>query len=207
MRRHFAMCGGILIMGLGVALSKLSLMGNDPTSAMVMAINEHVGVDFSILMIAANSLMFLLELCFGRNLVGAGTFVNWLGVGPLTTLYSGWITAHWDIPQEVVPRLLLMAAGVLLLSLSASLYQTAGLGVSPYDSLSIMLTARFSIPYFWCRIFTDSICTAVTFVLGGILGPGTLISALGLGPFISFFDRYISHKVCGVQKGQTQARG
>ena len=39
-RRCAVMVCGIVIMGIGVCLFRLSLMGNDPSSAMVMAIGS-----------------------------------------------------------------------------------------------------------------------------------------------------------------------
>ena len=197
-RRAAVMVLGILIMGLGVALFKLSFMGNDPNSAMVMAAADRLGVDFSVALIVENSLVFIVELLLGRKYIGLGTFVNWFGVGPLTTLYLGLIQSRWQVPQTIPARLLLMTAGVLVLSLSASLYQTANLGIAPYDALSVVMKDRLPLPYFWCRILTDSVCAAAAFLLGGIVGLGTLVCALGLGPFIAFFNRRVSQKLCGM---------
>lgn len=196
-RRAAVMVLGILIMGLGVALFKLSFMGNDPNSAMVMAAADRLGVDFSVALIVENSLVFIVELLLGRKYIGLGTFVNWFGVGPLTTLYLGLIQSRWQVPQTI-PARLLMTAGVLVLSLSASLYQTANLGIAPYDALSVVMKDRLPLPYFWCRILTDSVCAAAAFLLGGIVGLGTLVCALGLGPFIAFFNRRVSQKLCGM---------
>ena len=42
----------------------------------------------------------------------------------------------------------------------------------------------------------DAACMAVCLLL--VIGIGTLICALGLGPFITFFDRLISRKLCGL---------
>ena len=197
-RRAAVMVLGILIMGLGVALFKLSFMGNDPNSAMVMAAADRLGVDFSVALIVENSLVFIVELLLGRKYIGLGTFVNCFGVGPLTTLYLGLIQSRWQVPQTIPARLLLMTAGVLVLSLSASLYQTANLGIAPYDALSVVMKDRLPLPYFWCRILTDSVCAAAAFLLGGIVGLGTLVCALGLGPFIAFFNRRVSQKLCGM---------
>ena len=199
-RRLLVMCGGILLMGLGIALFKLSLMGNDPATAPPIAVSDRIPLSFAGTMLFVNGLWFVLELLFGRHYIGIGTFVNWLGLGYLTTAYTDLITAHWSIPEGFLPRLLIMCAGVLVLSLAASLYQTADLGISPYDSLSLMLSRRFPVPYFWCRIFTDSACTVGAFALGGIIGPGTLVCSLGLGPFISFFNVHVSQKLCGARK-------
>lgn len=198
-RRLLGLCAGILTMGLGIALFKLSLMGNDPATALPIAISDRIPLSFANTMLLVNGLWFVAELLFGRHYIGIGTFVNWLGLGYLTTMYTDFITARWAIPEGWMPRLLIMGAGVLVLSLAASLYQTADLGISPYDSLSLMLSRRFLIPYFWCRIFTDSACTIGAFLLGGIIGPGTLVCSLGLGPFISFFNTHVSQKLCGTE--------
>jgi uncharacterized membrane protein YczE len=77
-----------------------------------------------------------------------------------------------------------------------SMYQTPNVGVSPYDSLSIIMTKRIpKISYFWNRIFTDAVCALVCFLAGGIVGLGTLVSALGLGPVIDFFNVHFTRKL------------
>ena len=50
-------------------------------------------------------------------------------------------------------------------------------------------------PYFGCRIFTDALSALLCWLLGGLVGLGTLICAFCLGPFIQFFDRTFSQKV------------
>lgn len=199
-RRCAVMVGGNLIIGLGVALFKLSAMGNDPFSAMSMAVSAKLGVDFSIAYIGASALCFIVELLFGRGYIGIGTIVNWYGVGFVTTFCLNLITKYWEIPQSLPVHLLIMASGMLVLSLGASMYQTADLGISPYDALALIFEKRTPIPYFWCRICTDSVCAALAFFLGGLVGLGTLVCALGLGPFITFFNRHVSQKLCGENK-------
>ena len=54
LRRVLVMCLGIVIMGLGISLFKISLMGNDPSSAMVMALGDRLGIDFSVMLIIMN---------------------------------------------------------------------------------------------------------------------------------------------------------
>ena len=86
----------------------------------------------------------------------------------------------------------MLCVGVLVLSLACALYQTADLGIAPYDALSLTLAGKTRIRYFWCRILTDSICVVAAFALGGIIGAGTLVCALGLGPFIQWFSLHIA---------------
>ena len=86
-------------------------------------------------------------------------------------------------------------SAVLVTALGASLYQTADLGIAPYDYLSLGLRDYTPCPYFGCRIFTDALSALLCWLLGGLVGLGTLICAFCLGPFIQFFDRTFSQKV------------
>jgi len=193
-RRFTVMLVGIAIMGIGVALFKLSLMGNDSYTALTIAIGDRLGINFSLVLLAVNCLIFLLEWRFGKELIGSGTFVNWLFVGPLASLCEKAVRSVWS-PAGIWARLWLMLIGVAVLSLACALYQTADLGVSPYDSLSIILSRRSGQSYSRCRMLIDFLCVFAAFLLGGLIGMGTLICAVGLGPFIAFFSAKVARRL------------
>lgn len=195
-KRLIVMIAGLVIMGLGIATFKVSMMGNDPHTAMVMSMGNRLGVDFSMVLIVVNSIWFVAEILFGRRYIGVGTFANWFGVGSLASLWISLINRCLTVPDGLLPKLSVMFVGVLILSLGASMYQTSDLGIAPYDVISIILSERLPVPYFWCRVFTDSFCALSAFVLGGLVGLGTLVCALGLGPFIVFFNHHVSEKIC-----------
>ena len=192
LRRIIGMALGIIILSLGLVLFKLSLMGNGPSTSMIIAIADRIAVDFGIVMVIFNCLFFAAEWIWGRELIGIGTFVNWFFVGPLASLYERIIRSVLDVPEAFLPRLLLMAAGILVLSLAGALYQTADVGISPYDSLSIIISRKTDRQYFWCRILTDGISVLTAWLLGGIVGIGTLICAFGLGPFVQYFSNHLA---------------
>ncbi len=194
-RRTFVvMLAGIGIMGIGVALFKLSLMGNDPHTALMIAIGNRLGVDFSIVLFLVNCLWFFAEWSSGRELIGIGTFINWLFVGPLASLCEKAVRSVCGVSLETDARIWLMVAGVVTLSLACALYQTADMGVAPYDALSIILSRKSRRPYLRCRMLTDSLCALIAFLLGGLIGVGTLVCALGLGPFITFFSEKVARR-------------
>lgn len=190
------MCVGNLLIGVGIALFSASRMGNDPNSAFVMSLTGYVPLTYSVLLIIINSLYFCVQFLWGKMYIGIGTIINWVFVGIIAEKTLSAFSYFCGSPEAFLIRLLLMLFGVLILSLGASLYQTADLGISPYDSLSIMMADRLPLPYFWCRILTDSICSVVAFLCRGPIGLGTLLCAVGLGPFIHFFDEHISKKLC-----------
>ena len=76
------------------------------------------------------------------------------------------------------------------------MYQLPDVGVSPYDSLSLIMAKRIKrMPYFWCRMITDGVCALICFVTGGLVGIGTLVAAFGFGPFIQFFNIHFTEKL------------
>ena len=105
------------------------------------------------------------------------------------------IHAHFGDAPSLAVQLAWVIAAVLVTALGASLYQTADLGIAPYDYLSLGLRDYTPCPYFGCRIFTDALSALLCWLLGGLVGLGTLICAFCLGPFIQFFDRTFSQKV------------
>ena len=92
-------------------------------------------------------------------------------------------------------QLLWVALAVPVTALGASLYQTADLGIAPYDYLSLGLRDYTPFPYFGCRVFTDALCALICWLLGGLVGIGTLICAFCLGPFIQFFNGLVSERL------------
>lgn len=194
-RRIVGMVVGIVIIGLGIALFKQSHLGNDSISALNMRLAEKMGISLGVQNLCTNILFFLLEVWVGRQYIGLGTFVNGIGVGFIVTFFYDPIAAYFGPAGSFPEQLLWVALAVPVTALGASLYQTADLGIAPYDSLALELRDHTPVPYFGCRVFTDALCALITWVLGGLVGLGTLICAFCLGPFIQFFNGHISEKV------------
>ena len=199
MRRAAVMLLGNFFIGVGTALFKVSLTGTGPCVALILAISERSGVGYSSVFLVCCAFFLALEFLFGRNFIGLGTLVNWLGVGFVSEYFINLLERSEAVPDNFAAHLLLMLVGVLALSLGCSMYQTSNLGIAPYDSMSIIISGRFRYRYFWCRMFTDALCVGAALLLGGIVGLGTLMCVLGIGPFISFFNVHISERLCGLR--------
>lgn len=192
---------GNVIIGLGVAGLKLSLMGNDPYTAMVLALSDVTGMRIGHFQLLLNLLIFIVQLIWGRKYIGLGTLVNMCLLGYLLEFWT-WVlngTIGGAEGYGIIYSLIYMALSLICIALGLSMYQTAGLGVSPYDYLALGMTERFKPPYFVNRVITDATCVAVIVVVvilkllplsGSHLGIGTVICAFCFGPVIHFFDRF-----------------
>ena len=169
--------------------------GNDSISALNLRLAELVGLPFSIENVLMNLFLFVPQLIWGRRYIGLGTIINSFCIGFIVTLTNNAMAAVFGSADTLPAQLFWVAVGVLVVAFGCSLYQTADLGVAPYDALSLMMSDRLPLPYFGCRVFTDALCALLAYLLGGLIGLGTLICAFGLGPFVQFFTKHFSEKV------------
>lgn len=187
---------GNIFLGMGISIYKFAGLGNDPFSGMVMALSDVIGMPYANFLVIINIFIFLLEFLFGKEFIGAGTLVNAFFLGYIVTFFYNLWLHFFALPQMIIIKILIMLVGTIVTGFGVSMYQTPNAGVSPYDSMSVIMAKRIpKISYFWHRITTDAFCALVCFLTGGIVGLGTLVSALGLGPVINFFNVHFTRKL------------
>lgn len=194
-KQFVGMLLGNIILGLGIAIFKFSGLGNDPFSAMMMGLADLTPISYALLTALLNTLIFLVELIFGRHYIGFGTLVNWVLLAYFVTFFYNTLTSFVAAPDQLPIQFICMILGVIVVSFGVSLYQASDSGVAPYDSVSIIMADRLPVPYFFCRLATDIVCAGVCFLAGGLLGIGTIVCALCLGPFVHFFNQKITYRV------------
>ena len=187
---------GIVLLALGISIFKLSLLGNDPYTGMLFAISDVTGFPYAWLQVVMGAVFFIFQVMFGRHLIGFGTIYNAFFIGFIVDFFNRLIEHNIGELSGLPIRVLALFIGLLICSLGISMYQQADLGVSPYDASSLILAEmQNKFPYFWCRIFTDAICAIVCFLFGGIVGLGTVVTAFGFGPFVTFYNHLVSDRI------------
>lgn len=187
---------GNIILGLGIAIFKLSGLGNDPFSGMAMALAECVGIEYARFVILMNIGFFIIEIIWGRKLIGLGTIVNALLLGYIVTFFYNLITSVIDAPQQMAMRVLTVCIGVIITSLGISMYQLPKQGVAPYDSISLIMTERWpKIPYFWCRVSNDAISALVCYLAERNRGAWNFSQRIWIWTICTVFDTHFTSKV------------
>ncbi len=193
-KRRLVICSiGEVVMSLGIAVFSIAAMGVDPYNGMGMSVAVLIPfLSYSLFMVILNLLLLCFQIWKKRNTIGYGTVINAFLTGYLVTFFSKVIETCFGVPTGFPVRLVLVLFSVILTSLGVAMYMGPECGVAPYDFLAIYLEQRFSLPYFPCRMLTDGFCVLVSLLCGGLIGLGTLLCALGLGPFIQFFrNRFV----------------
>ncbi len=194
-KRMIIMIMSILLMGFSVSIFSYSGMGVDPFTALNMSISAKLGISFGFFQMCVNGIVLILIAFVSKKLINLGTIFNMVGVGYVCEFFTNIYATVLPQEKSLALRLVCMALGIFLLSLSASLYFNCNLGVSPYDALGFVMEENIKLKYKWSRVITDLICTLVAFILGGPIGIGTVVTAFFMGPVIAFCDVNISKKV------------
>lgn len=192
---------GNIILGLGIAILRFSMMGNDPYTASTLAISDGLHVGLGNYQLVLNIVLLVIQLIWGRAYLGFGTIINMCLLGYIVQFFSFMIDGVCGTMdgKSIIMKLVVMFLSFIVLTFGLSMYQVADLGVAPYDFLSLGMTKKLPIPYFVNRVITDLVCVMVIVlaVFGGLigwenshLGVGTVLAAFCLGPFINFFNKY-----------------
>lgn len=192
---------------LGLCILRLSCMGSEPLTGLCFGLHERFGVSMTLCVGALNALLLLLDLLFYRESLGFGTLAGLFIVGFFADFWQ-WVLGdilgvlfRFSGMEQLLLRLVLLAVGITIAVVSCSFYLAAQMGMAPYDSVGYLVqkwTAGRA-PFKCVRVVQDSLCVIVTLIIAApqgtqwqIVGVGTVIMALGLGPALTFLQGKIA---------------
>ena len=191
-KRIIGMLFGNLLLGIAIGVLRIAELGTDPFATMNLGVSSTLGLSFGFYSVLFNLLLFIFLFINSRELIGFGTFINMFLLGYTADLivYLFQAMAIGEIGLGI--RFLLLFVGVFISSTGLSLYVTANLGVSPYDALPLMMQEMTNnrIPFGIARLIVDATAVLIGYFFGAVVGVGTLVVAVSLGPLVSVFNKY-----------------
>ena len=168
---------GLFLYGIGIALIVRAAIGVAPWDVLAQGIDNHTHLGFGLITILLSGVVLLLWIPI-RQKPGAGTLLNALLIGPSADV------GLWLIPADLDlwARILLFAAGLLLIAVATGLYIGAHFGPGPRDGLMTGLHQRTGWKIWIVRTGIEVIVLGIGWVLGGNVGIGTVLFAVLIGP-------------------------
>ena len=169
---------GQTICGLGIASMVTADLGLGPWDVLHQGLARLTGASIGLMSIVTGILVLTAWLPL-RERPGLGTLTNVVVIGVVIDVALLWL----ETPAGLLPRTLMMLAGPLLFGVGSGFYLGAGLGSGPRDGVMTGL-ARRGWPVGVARTTIEVTVLAVGWLLGGTVGVGTLVFALGIGPLV-----------------------
>lgn len=172
---------GLCFLGGGIALTLRARLGVSPWDVLHQGIAARLGVSFGLVVIGLGLFVLLLWIPM-RQRLGLGTIVNTLTVGLITDAVLARVPGQHNAGAQWA----MLIGGVVSIALGVGLYIGAGLGPGPRDGLMTGIAAR-GVPIWLVRTGLELGALVVGWALGGDVGIGTLVFAVGIGPLGHWF--------------------
>jgi uncharacterized membrane protein YczE len=168
---------GLFLFGFAAAMMLKAGLGVDPWTVFAEGLHLTWGWGFGWIVVLSSGVVLLLWIPL-RQRPGLGTIFNALLVGPSMEVGLALV----DVPELLVHKIVLFAAGLLMMGIASGFYIGAGFGPGPRDGLMVGINARFGWPLWVARTTVEIVVLAIGWSLGGSVGAGTVVFALLIGP-------------------------
>jgi uncharacterized membrane protein YczE len=174
---------GLAFFGLGITLFLRANLGLAPWDIFHKGLSEKFDISIGLVIEGVGLLLLLLWIPL-RQRPGVGTILNAIEIGLVVNLTQPIIGE----PDQLIIRVLMVIAGVIVIGLGSALYIGAGLGSGPRDGLMLGLSKRSiagrQISIRVARTVVEISVMVAGLFLGGSIGIGTLIFMFGIGPLV-----------------------
>lgn len=183
---------GLLLFAFGIFATLQANIGAAPWDAFHQGLALKMNLTFGQASIIVGATIVVINIFF-KEKIGIGTLLNILIIGLLIDLF-------YQI--NLLPKMThlasgigLMVLGMVIIAFATYYYIDAGLGIGPRDGLMVIMVKLTNKPVGLIRLLIESSVLLVGYLLGGQVGIGTIILALGMGPIIQIVFGLLNFKI------------
>jgi len=171
---------GLVIFGIGEALLVTAGVGVSPWTVFAEGVTNITGwsLGFATFIISACVLVLWIPL---KRTPGMGTILNAI----IIALVLEYLLPYLPTFESYVANAVLALTGVFVTGFGGAIYLIANLGPGPRDGLMTGLQAVTRQPIALVRTVLELTVVAIGWALGGTVGLGTVLFALGIGPAVA----------------------
>lgn len=178
---------GLFVFALSAVLMIKADLGVGPWDVFHLGLARLLGRPYGQMSILVGLAVIVLSYALAHIKPGPGTVANMFFIG----FFADRIMPYVPKFHGLTAQLAVFAAGVLLMGLATRVYIGAGLGAGPRDGLMLGMSRLTGRSIRIVRTAIEIGVLAAGTLLGGKVGLGTLLFALGIGPAVQLFFRLL----------------
>jgi uncharacterized membrane protein YczE len=181
---------GLVLFGVGLWLGLEAELGVGPWDVLTGGLSNQLGTRFGLTAIGVSVVVLLIGLA-ARVRPGIGTLLNVVVIGAVldVLLQTPLLADLGDAP--IALRLLVTLLGIATVAAGSALYLGAHLGPGPRDGLMVAIHTRTGWRVGTARGVLECVVLVIGVLLGGPVGIGTVLFALGIGPAVQVAFRVL----------------
>ena len=171
---------GLILFGLGETLLITANAGVSPWTVLAQGISIRTGysIGLTTFFVSIGVLCLWIPL---RQKPGIGTILNTIIISVVIDVSLPYLPA----PETIFLQILQIISAVVIVGLGSGFYLIANLGPGSRDGLMTGLQIMTNKPISLIRAIIEISVVIVGWYLGGVVGIGTIVFALAIGPFVS----------------------
>ena len=181
-RRLSQLFAGLWLYGASMAMQIRATLGLEPWGVLHEGLTRHTGLSFGTV-VAITGVLVLLTWIPLKQKPGIGTIANVIVISVAVDV-TLWII---PAPQALLPRIVLLTLGIVLNAVAFAAYVGSRLGTGPRDGMVTGFCRRTGISLRLTRTAIELLVLGTGWLLGGTVGIGTILYALGIGPLSQLF--------------------
>ncbi len=181
---------GLVLFAVGLWLGLVAELGVGPWDVLTGGLSKQTGVRFGLMAIVVSVVVLLIGIA-ARVRPGIGTLLNVFVIGAVLDrlLTSPLLADLGDGPTAL--RLTATLLGIATVAAGSALYLGAHLGPGPRDGLMVAIHLRTGWRVGTARATLEVVVLVLGVLLGGPVGIGTVLFALGIGPAVQVAFRVL----------------
>ena len=179
-KTFFVLVLGLWLFGTGEAAILAAGIGQSPWTVLAFGLSQTFGITIGEATFAASIAVLLLWIPLRRR-PGLGTVLNIIVIAIALEV----MIPIFPNPTNFVFQIIEVIFGVLLVGFASALYITCNVGPGPRDGLMTGLNERTGIRIGRVRTSIEVVALTIGWLLGGIVGLGTLLFALLIGQSVA----------------------
>lgn len=187
---------GLFLYALGMVLGYEAHVGYAPWEVFHVGFSRLTGVSIGMATILIG-IVVLIFVVYKKEPLGLGSILNMILIGVFFDMILNW----GFIPQasNMVISMIYVVLAMIVVSFATYYYVGAGYGAGPRDSLIFYLARRFDISVGAARRIIEVAVTFFGWLMGGMVGIGTLIFAFVTGYVMEYVFKLVNFKPNAIQ--------
>lgn len=182
-----AIASAILLTGLGVALFVHANLGSDTITVFIDGLHRILNVSYGTASRIYNAIMLIIALIVSFKNIGWATIIYALTVGFAMDFFEVLLTPLNIENMSILTRFLIACLGQICFGLTYALLIKYRKGMNQVDAIAYAIVNKTNISFKWIRTGADVVLLVIGWLLGGVIGIGSVIAMSTTGILIDFF--------------------